>query len=62
MPLYKSLMFLFLLFVSSSLIFSQVFPVFVPISSAGFMSYVQIVSIRMTWILQPLQFTPLLFI
>jgi hypothetical protein len=55
---YKSRIFLFLCFVSRSLIFLSDILSFVLKSSAGFISYiVQIISICLTWILQPVHFS-----
>jgi hypothetical protein len=50
-------MFLIVYF-NPSKFFIQLFPIFVPESSAGFMSYiVHILSVFLSWILQPLQFS-----
>jgi len=59
MLLYKSVIFLSLLFISSSLVFVfQIIPLFVPETSTNFMPYiVQIISICLSWILQPLEFS-----
>jgi len=64
MSLHKSLIYFFLLFVQISVVFfCDIFPLFVLESSTGFMSRIlQVISIYLTWILQPLQFSLLPFI